>query len=126
MKKRDQKMVPSLSISIGGPPFVLFSDAMSLPHFQVALSRTWGRVKLKSNLVLRPAAILSLSISLSSFYQDALVRVKRIMGDVGKVERVDVQGNNGDGPPLNDSLGRRRKLVYPLILRDSFRFGFIR
>lgn len=56
-------MVPSLSISIGGPPFVLFSAAMSRPHFQVALSRTWGNVKLKSSLLLRPAAILSLFIS---------------------------------------------------------------
>jgi len=71
-----QNTVPSLSISIGGPPVSgRFCLAISRPPFHVALSKIWARVSETSeappSLCRIRAAIRSLSIhQMSDFFPD--------------------------------------------------------
>lgn len=62
-----QKTVPSLSISIGGPPVSgRFCFAISRPPFQVALSRIWAKVRQASAFSRIRLAMRSLTIHQTS------------------------------------------------------------
>lgn len=98
-----QNTVPSLSISIGGPPVAgRFCFAITRPPFQVALSSTCASV---SCSVVKPSCF-RISTAIRS-----LLGVRSQSG-FGRAESggENVQFNDSHGPPLYDGRVRREKL----------------
>ena len=99
-----QNTVPSLSISIGGPPVAgRFCFAITRPPFQVALSSTCASV---SCSVVKPSCF-RISTAIRSLSREfVLSRVS----DGRRAEGENVQFNDSHGPPFYDGRVRREKL----------------